>query len=252
MTVRFSSLKCFIALLILSTIISCKKSTDTADTQYGKGKISYFAKASFTNSKNAKTAVIAGDSVVNSIAVNWTYATVWVEKINFSGSKSGFLDTTVMIERNLNIFNLDAFAGFIQLPEGSYKDVKVKMFCRKSPKSEFAFDFRGTFTNTSGSTDSIRVGSSYPFEADVTVTEITMNNNDDYKVTANFNLDKVLAGIKAQSIEMNVLPQPGKGGSKNYVIWKGGSQDVPFYNQIIQNWQNVTTVNVSKGGVGMY
>jgi hypothetical protein len=59
--------------------------------------------------------------------------------------------------------------GIIQLPTGSYKDVKVKLLARKSEKSELAFSFKGIFLNTKGRIDSVRVASSYPFEANLDV-----------------------------------------------------------------------------------
>ncbi|QIL39831.1 hypothetical protein G7074_11490 [Pedobacter sp. HDW13] len=47
-----------------------------------------------------------------------------------------------------------------------------------------------------------------------------------------------------QCIARNYL---GKDGKKLYVIWKGGSTtDEPFYDWVIQNWQTVASVAVSK------
>lgn len=234
-------------LLIALAVISCKKADDTAVPATDSGNISYFAKANISNATTPRA--VTADSAAQTIAVNWVSATVWVEKIALAAQGKGTLDTTIMVEKNLNIFSADALAGIIKLPIGSYKDVKVKMFCRKSPRSEFAFDFKGTFTNISGKTDSVRVGSSYPFEANLTVSEIVIGQSDNYKATFSFNLNKTLTGITARALEFGARSYVGKDGKKIYSIWKGGSADEPFYEQVIQNWQSVASVVISKGGI---
>ncbi|MDB5119030.1 MAG: hypothetical protein JWN56_248 [Sphingobacteriales bacterium] len=149
------------------------------------------------------------------------------------------------VEKNINLFSADALAGIIQLPAGSYKDVKVKLFLRKSPKSEMAFNLKGTFINTQGRRDSLLVGSSYPFEANLAVTDITINPSDNYKVTFNFDLDKGLTGISTELLQ-TARRRYGTNNPTMYVIWKGGSQDEPFYDQVIENWQTVASVTISK------
>lgn len=106
-----------------------------------------------------------------------------------------------MVGKNLNIFNSEALVGVIKLPTGAYKDINVKLFCRKSPKCEFAFDFKGTFTNTKGGKYSLMVGSSLPFEADLKVTDIVINPSDHYKATFHFDLTKVLTGLSNSALE---------------------------------------------------
>ncbi|MEO3403410.1 hypothetical protein AAFN85_05885 [Mucilaginibacter sp. CAU 1740] len=187
------------------------------------------------------------DSASKPIAVSWSSATVWVEKIELVAQGKKTLDSVIMVEKKLNIFSADALAGAIQLPAGSYDDVKVTMFCRKSPKSDYAFDFRGTFTNTSGGVDSIMVGSSYPFEANLAVSNIVVGASDNYKATFNFNLYNTLTGITVGDIQSSARFYLGTDNKKTYVIWKGGSADEPFYDQVIQNWQNVASVVITKG-----
>ena len=238
---------CAIA-LIAFVVVSCKKSNDPQKTASGSGKISYFVKANTALSAKTKTTATAvADSGVKPIAVNWSSATVWVEKIELVAQGKKPLDSTIMVEKNLNIFSTDALAGVIQLPAGSYDDVKVTMFCRKSPKSEFAFDFRGTFTNTMGGVDSIRVGSSYPFEANLAVSNIVVSPSDNYKATFNFNLNNTLTGITNFAIQSSARFYIGTDNKMTYVIWKGGSADEPFYDQVIQNWQTVASVVITKG-----
>lgn len=248
-----SFLKSYSAIiLVVFSLLSCSKSNeDVLSEGKGKGKISYYAAAQVSN-KSPKSSTLSADSTQNWIAVNWSYASVWVEKISFTAKRAGALDTTIMVQRNLNIFSTDALVGVIQLPEGSYEDVKVKMFCRKSPKSEFAFDFKGTFKNSAGQIDSIRIGSSYPFEADLTVKNMAMQEGDDFKIAFSFNLNNVLAGIKTKSVEAIAGYREGNVNSKNYMIWKGGSKEEPFYDQIMQNWQTVASVSISKAGLVLY
>lgn len=231
-----------IVLLALSIVTSCKEDDLPVAKVEGYGNISYFAKASGTGVKRMGTEY---NSTMNSVAVEWSAASVYVEKIAFVGESDNLLDTTIFVGKNIYIFNAEALAGIIQLPTGSYKDVRVKLFCRKSEKSEMAFNFKGTFINTKGGRDSVMVGSSYPFEANLDVTDITVNPADNYNATFTFDLDKVLAGISTELLQ-TARYYPGPDNSKMYAIWKGGSDEEPFYDQVIENWQTVASVVVSK------
>jgi hypothetical protein len=182
---------------------------------------------------------------VTTVDVTWSSASVYVEKISFVGISNNLLDTTIKVEKKLNIFNENALAGVIKLPAGSYKDVKVKLFCRKSMKSDLAFNFKGVFTNGNGRQDSVLVGSSFPFEADLLVTEIVIEPSNNYTAVFNFDLSKVLTGISRREME-SAGSYLGKDGTRNYSIFKGGSADEPFYDQVIQNWQNVASAIVTK------
>jgi hypothetical protein len=236
--------QCLGALLLAATITSCEKdggseNTDTEKNNSGFGNISYFAKASGSGIKTL------ADTAITTVPVTWSSATVYVEKISFTGKSSNLLDTTITVEKKLNIFSADALAGAIKLPSGSYKDVKVTLYCKKSAKSDLAFDFNGTFTNTKGGIDSVKVGSSYPFEANLTVNDIAIDPSGKYKATFNFNLNKVLTGISNAMLQ--TVGGRAVGGNKMlYIIWKGGSADEPFYDQVIRNWQAVASVLVTK------
>lgn len=246
---KLLSLKHFlIVLLALTVLTSCEKedppvtNADPVANEGGYGNVSYFAKASGTGVRRIGN---TPNNTSNSVAVEWSAASIYVEKIAFVGESDNLLDTTIVVEKNINIFNAEALTGIIQLPTGSYKDVKVKLFARKSEKSELAFNLRGTFINTKGGTDSVIVGSSYPFEANLKVTDIVINPSDEYNVTFTFDLDKVLSGISTELLQ-TARSYTGKDNSVMYVIWKGGSDEEPFYDQVIENWQTVATVDVSK------
>lgn len=237
--------------LTTSVLTSCKQDGTQPEKQKaasGYANLSYFAKALGTGSKAGAEVKTPAKSTneVNTVAVTWDFATVYVEKITFTGQSNSLFDTTVVIEKKLDIFNSDALAGIVKLPAGAYRDVKVKLFCRKSLKSDYAFEFKGNFINSSGSTDSVRVGSSYPFEANLTVNNMVIDSADKYKATFSFELNKVLTGITNRMIETGAKSFTGANGRKVYSIWKGGSADEPFYNQVISNWQNVASVTVSK------
>lgn len=243
--------KCMAGMLLITLgIISCKKDStlekeDAAvKTNQGFGSISYYAKVGRPGIRAASVSsdTIAGpDSLSLTVNVKWSFATVYVEKIAFRGKSNNLLDTTIIVGKKLDIFNANALAGVIKLPSGAYKDVNVKMFLRKSPKSDFAFEFKGTFTNSTGGTDSVVVGSSYPFEANLTVSDVAIDPSVAYNAVFSFDLNKVLTGITTKELETaNSYIRPGN--KKVYSIWKGGSQEVPYYDQVIQNWQNVAGV----------
>jgi len=244
-TAKFS----FSLFLTVLVLVSCKKDEAAENKNPTFGNISYFAKASLGTVKTANNGVsvnaISADSVVKT-DVGWSSASVYVEKISFAGRSNNLLDTTIIIEKNLNIFSASALAGVIKLPSGSYKDVKVKLFCKKSLKSELAFTFKGTVVNRKGGIDSVLVGSSLPFEANLAVPDITINQSDSYKATFNFDLSRILLGISIGMLESGARNYTGTDGKKMYVIYKGGSASEPFYDQVIANWQSVASVAVVK------
>ena len=246
------ALKQSLAVLVLAILfISCEKNETPAKSETskengtgksGNGRISYFAKASGTVPKGskAKTAQV----LVDSTYVQWSSASIFVEKISFVGRNGSLIDTTIRVGKNLNILNEDVLTGVFNLPAGSYKDVKVKLYLRKNNWPEIAFKLHGTFINYHGGQDSVMVGSSLPFEANLAVNDITINPSDDYKVVFNFNLDKVLTGIsmgQLQTADNGVID-----GKRIYAIFKGGSQDVPFFDQVTENWQNVASAEIFK------
>ncbi|TCC86489.1 hypothetical protein EZ428_23795 [Pedobacter frigiditerrae] len=237
----------FSLFLLALVLISCKKNeaTESTETKTSSfGNIAYFAKASLEPVKSGIGVItINGDSVVKTA---WSSASVYVEKISFTGRSNNLLDTTIIIEKNLNIFSANTLAGVIKLPAGSYKDVKVKLYCKKSLSSERAFTFKGTFVNKKGAVDSLLVGSSLPFEANLAVPDITIKQSDSYKVTFNFDLNRVLLGISTAMLENGARFYNGTDGKKMYVIYKGGSASEPFYDQVIANWQTVASVTVVK------
>lgn len=233
-----------IALLALLVVTSCEKDDITVDPvdEGGYGNLSYFAKASGAGVKRMST---EADNTMSSAAVEWTSATMYVEKIAFVGKSESLLDTTILVGKNINIFKADALTGIMQLPTGSYKDVQVKLFARKSEKSEMAFKLKGAFINAKGGLDSVVVASSFPFEANLEVTDIVINPSDKYNVTFTFNLDKVLTGISTELLQ-TTRNYPTTDNKRLYVIWKGGSDEEPFFDQVIENWQTVASVAVTK------
>lgn len=243
---RLPFLRYSLHLFFLSVVVlSCKKDGVPEKTGAGNpgseyANISYVAKASGAGMKTT----ISSDSL-GTVKVDWSSASVYVEKIAFTGKSSHVLDTMILVGKNLDIFSANALAGIIKLPSGSYKDVNIRMYCRKSLKSELAFNFRGTFVNTRGGIDSVVVGSSLPFDAALNVADITIDPSADYRASFNFDLTKVLTGITTDmllSVRYYRLPD----GKRRYTIWKGGSADEPFYNEVIKNWQGVASVVMTK------
>ncbi|WP_242691675.1 hypothetical protein [Desertivirga arenae] len=241
----FSTLKqSLTALALVALTVSCSKEDKVdATVSGGKGKVSYFAKASGT--APGGSVIKTSETPPASSYVKWSSASIFIEKISFVGKNNNTLDTTILVGKNLNILNADVLTGIFNLPAGSYKDVKVKLFLKKANYPELAFNLKGTFENKIGGTDSIMVASSLPFEANLSVNDFTISASDSYKVVFNFNLDKVLAGISSSQLQAgagsNVV-----GGKRTYYIWKGGSRDEPFYNEVTANWQTVASAVISK------
>ena len=236
-----------ITLLILFVAASCKKESSPIENTIGQGDMFFFAKASGTGIKTLATT--KSDSVVsNTVVVNWSSASMYVDKISFTAKINNSVDTTtstISVGKNINIFSADALAGIINLPSGSYKDVKAKLLLRKNSFPELAFYLKGTFTNTNGVQDSITVASSLPVEVNLAVTNLTINPSDGYNVTFNFDLNKILTGISTRSLQ-TIRPIVDKNNRSMYYIWKGGSAEEPFFFEVTRNWQTVASVSLIK------
>ncbi|MCD0489925.1 hypothetical protein LPB86_16910 [Pedobacter sp. MC2016-14] len=237
-------------LLVSVAITSCQKELEPEKNPTlpsGYGNISFVAKAS---SSKTKVSALNGikinnvDSAAIPLEVDWSSATVYVEKITFTGKSNNLLDTTVMVEKNLDLLAVNSIAGNIKLPSGSYKDVEVKMYCKKFVWPELAFFFKGTFKSFHGTRDSIILASSLPFQASLRVPEIVIKPVDKYKATFNFNLINLLSGFSLRTMES--AQQINRDGKRTYSIFKGGSENPPLFNELLQNWQNVTEVLISK------
>lgn len=213
----------------------------------GYGNISFVAKASTSQLKASalKTVKIgSSDSAASPLQVNWSSATVYIEKITFTGKSINLLNTTVMIQKNLDLLAGNSTVGNIKLPTGSYKDVEVKMYCKKFVWPELAFFFKGTFQSIHGSRDSIILASSLPFEASLSVPEILVNPADTYKATFNFNLTNLLSGFSVETMES--ATNNTDAGTRKYTIFRGGSESPPLFDRLLQNWHNVTDVLITK------
>jgi hypothetical protein len=251
-----SLLKCFLFVLLVATMYGCKKGeSQSVQSPSGFGNLSYFAIASATgtvvkSSAIAPTHTVYATRADSTVFVDWVSAYLYVEKMSFTGQSNSLIDTTITIEKRLDIFNINVLAGSLKLPSGIYKNVTVKLYCKKSLRSELPFNLHGTFTNTKGTKDSVLVSSSFPFVANLPVNDIIINPSDKYKVVFNFDLSKVLTGITTPLLQ-TAHPRIGTDGKKTYVIWKGGSAEEPFFDQVIKNWQTVATVTVTKDSSGM-
>lgn len=233
---------------------SCKKGADPEKEKTEFGKISYVVKASNTGQKSVASIGSRSQNsspidTLTQVDVTWTSATVYVDKISFKGRTDSLLDTTIIVAKNLDLFNPNSLVGVVTLPAGSYHDVDVKMLCRKSMLPNVAFDyfafhFKGTFMNHGGGIDSVKVGSSFPFEASLSLPEMIISNSGNYVATFNFDLNKVLRGISRQQLQ--TAPKYYSNGKTTYSIFKGGSGDEPFYNQVIENWQNLANVTITE------
>jgi len=236
----YKKLTIALLLFVVFATVACKKGEDPSKRVNGVSKVSYFAKALGTGIKTVGTK--ANGTFAENAVVDWTFASIYVEKISFVGVSDNLIDTTISVQKNINLFSKDALTGVIQLPAGSYKNVKVKMFLRKNGYPDLAFFLKGTFTNSQGGRDSLLLASSYPFEVNLGVPDIVIDPTEAYDVTFNFDLNKGLAGISAESLQ--TARSYGFAKPTTYVIWKGGSQDEPFYDQVIANWQTVASATI--------
>jgi len=231
--------------------ISCQKDKNShKSTQTGSTKISYFAQAKTIN--GAKSSLenkflklnATVDSSAISPAVTWNSATIFIDQISFNGSMgNGTVDSTITVQKKVDMLSSNPYVGDIQLPVGSYKDVKSRLLMRKSQHSDLTFELNGTFTNSKGILTSLYIGNSDLFNVNLNVNNVVVEKSSTYNMVFNFELNKVLAGITIQQLE-NAYKDPNRVNA----VYISSSVSIDLYNKIKSNWENLSSVYITKDG----
>ncbi|SEO05129.1 hypothetical protein SAMN05192574_105118 [Mucilaginibacter gossypiicola] len=237
----------YTAIIALSALaISCKKDNGANKTaQTGSAKISYFAQAKTIN--GAKSSLKLND-VIDSSAISppvtWSSATIFIDQISFNGvTGNNTVDSTITVQKKVDMLSANPYVGDIQLPVGSYNNVKSRLLMRKSQHSDLTFELSGTFVNTKGVVTSLYIGNSDLFNVNLNVNNVAVEKGSTYNMVFNFELNKVLAGITIQQLE-NAYKDPNRVNA----VYISSSVSVDLYNKIKSNWENLSSVYITKDG----
>lgn len=237
----------YTAVIALSVLaISCKKDNSASKTtQTGSTKISYFAQAKTLN--GAKSSLRLNDVIDSSAispAVTWSSATIFIDQISFNGvTGNSTVDSTITVQKKVDMLSANPYVGDLQLPVGSYNNVQSRLLMRKSKNSDLTFELYGTFTNTKGIVTSLYIGNSDLFNVNLKVNNVVIEKNSTYNMVFNFDLNKVLAGITIQQLE-NAYKDPNRINA----VYISSSVSIDLYNKIKSNWENLSSVYITKDG----
>jgi len=224
--------KYLIGICLLIAFFACKKSKTSLPDQSNNGVVTYYAKAITSNSQNSVSSN-SKSNTKNSSAIGqikWKSASIYVTGIAFEGTNSSQVISSKVINANLNLFAIDDSIGKIGLPLGEYKDVKVMLHLKKSEKSELSFLLKASFTDRKGIVIPLQIANSDEFQVKLSVVDILINPNKNYKAVINYQLDKVLEGISSEELEAGYRYPDG-------TIGISSSVNEVMYNKIKKNWQ---------------
>ncbi len=217
-----------------------KEEIKPVETTKKQVNVSYFVSAATIAKKGFSVKTLAVDSSAIPF-VTWSTATIYVENISLSSNGTQPIDTTIIVNKKIDLFGADVLAGVFKMPTGSYNNVKVKMKLRKSPQSDFGFQLNGTFKGSNNKIYNLQLGTSDVFEVNVTVANFIADSSQDIKVAFSFDIERILKGITPQMLQM----YPNTYFPSDIYIHASGSSVSPLFSQIASNWQRIAKVTFS-------
>jgi hypothetical protein len=87
------------------------------------------------------------------------------------------------------------------------------------------------------------IGNSDLFNVNLNVNNVVVEKSSTYNMVFNFELNKVLAGITIQQLE-NAYKDPNRVNA----VYISSSVSIDLYNKIKSNWENLSSVYITKDG----
>lgn len=221
------------SLSLVLTIFGCKKYNSTKDN--GSGRVAYYASAN-TSIPLIKIESARKPASISSLPpIKWVSATIFVNEISFEGISTQQVNTTELVETNLDLFASDNNIGMIQLPSGEFKNSKVTLHLKKGKDSKASFIIKAIYTNSKGNDVPFQVANSDEFNVKLEVGNLKVNSLKKYKAVFSYKLDKIFDGISTADLE-NIKDRYSDEG-----VYISSSVNVNLYEKIKQNWQTLAS-----------
>jgi hypothetical protein len=177
---------------------SCEKETESGNT------ISYQANPiNFTSSVGASVSGsgLAVEANANS-SITWTEGTLNIQEIDFEAKKDG---TQIEYEYknlvNVSLAKTAETLGSIQIPDGTYNEVELKLEFRQSSSQDIPVRLKGTYTDLSGAKTPIELQFNEDIEIKVESEDLVMEA-DEHIARINMQLNKLLSNISVADLTM--------------------------------------------------
>lgn len=234
-------IKTSILLLLLLTIVSCKKQNSVTPSK----KLSYQFKvvtasvplsASINNSRLQILSTATGGG-----EVTWQSGYANVSSISFDGQNQNnnneeddFNEPQVY---KVDLFSSNQLLGNIDVAPGTYHNVEIKVELKRT-LTDSALFLKGIYTTASGSIPvelSLDGNDNNLLEIPVTAQDLTVGSTNSYIAIINLHLDKLMAGVTSTDLDSATLI--------NGSILINSSSNIAIYTKIKANIDNFSDDN---------
>ena len=216
-----------LAFLLGVTVIltSCSK-----DEAIGSGELQYQVKPAGFTGTIASTGTSSGliGVVGSSNTLSFTSGSVNVSEIDFE-AESETIEIEYELKKSLTIdlFNLSPILGSVNIPEGTYEEVELKLVLKKSTDNTIPLTLKGTYKDANGLSTPVEFYFNDEFEIEIEAENVLVQSNTDYIGLINLQLNKLLVNIGSNDISAAT--------KTNGVIVISSSSNLNLYNKFKSN-----------------
>ncbi|TKB99000.1 hypothetical protein [Pedobacter cryophilus] len=209
-----------------SILAACNKN----DSVGGGGEVKYQVKPTGYSATVASSSSGSGLVAVvgSSNSLNFTSGFLNVNEVDFEAENK-----TVEIEyelkgiSNVDLFNLSPILGSVQIPEGTYDEVELKLVLKKSTDNTIPLTLKGIYKNEAGITTPVEFYFNEDYEIEVEAEDVVINSNSDYLGLINLQLNKLLLNVAANDLSLAT--------KTNNTIIISSTSNVNLYNKFKAN-----------------
>lgn len=221
------NLRAVLSLLFGVTVIlsSCSK-----EEAIGSGELQYQVKPAGFTGTIASTGTSSGlvGVIGSSNTLSFTSGSVNVSEIDFEAeSKTVEIEYELKKFLNINLFNLSPILGSVNIPEGTYEEVELKLVLKKSTDSTIPLTLKGTYKDANGLSTPVEFYFNEEYEIEIEAENVLVKSNTDYIGLVNLQLNKLLLNIGSNDLS---------GATKtNGVIVISSTSNLSLYNKFKLN-----------------
>jgi hypothetical protein len=177
---------------------SCQKEAETSNT------VTYQANpVNFTSSVGAS---VSGSGLLveasSNSSITWSEGILNIGEIDFEARKDGSqIEYKYSQLVNVDISKAAAALGSIQIPDGTYDEVKLKLLFRKSSTDDIPARLKGSYTDLSGAKTPVELQFNEDLEIQVEAENLVMEANS-HIARINMHLNKLLSRVTIADLTM--------------------------------------------------
>lgn len=209
-----------ILVLTVLSVISCKKEgSDGGKVSYRINPVNYSATLVGTSKE--------GNTISGSSSITFTSGSMIISEIDFEAENDNAeIEYELKQVVTVDLFNLSPVLGSITIPDGTYKEVELKLDLRKTTTGAVPLLLKGEYTDVNGIKTPIEFSFNENVEIEVEAENVVVSSAD-YIGMINLQLNKFLNNITITDLS-KVTKTDGK-------IVISSTSNTALYNKIKSN-----------------